>query len=110
MKILIVPMAALAETHGPSGRCRLLAEGFKKTDTEVATCMAEDANYKAVEEVPNYFLDVPMPMGLPEFIAKRTFPLAQKLGIVSKKTVDSFDQVLRYTGNLNHGYLKTSAG
>ncbi len=29
MKVLLVPMAAMAETSGPSRRCRLLAEGFK---------------------------------------------------------------------------------
>ena len=68
MKILIVPMAAPAETHGPSGRCRTLAEEFKKADTEVATCMAEDLNYSVIKGVPNYFLDVPLPLGLPKVI------------------------------------------
>ena len=28
MKILIVPMAAMAETSGPSSRCAALAKGF----------------------------------------------------------------------------------
>ena len=42
MKVLIVPMAAMAETAGPSLRCHLLAEGFIDAGFEVATCMAED--------------------------------------------------------------------
>lgn len=108
MKILIVPMAALAETHGPSSRCGLLAKGFRDAGTEVATCMAEDVNFRSMEGVPNWYLDVPMPLGLPKGIAKRTFPIAQKLGITAKKTVNSFDQVLRFTGNLDYGYLKKS--
>ena len=28
MRILIVPMAALAETHGPVARCQTMAYGF----------------------------------------------------------------------------------
>ena len=108
MKILIVPMAAMAETHGPSSRCRSLALGFRSAGFEVATCMAEDVNYRKIDGVPNYFLDVPMPLGLPEAIAARAFPIAQKLGITSRKAVDSFDQVLWFTGNLDYRYLAKS--
>ena len=108
MKILIVPMAAMAETHGPAQRCRIMAEGFRSAGIEVATCMAGDVNYKEIEGVPNYYLDIPMPLGLPKIIAARLYPAAQKLGITSKKTVDSFDEVLRLTGNLDHDYLKKS--
>ena len=107
-KILIVPMAAMAETAGPSFRCKQLVEGLMTVGIDVATCRAKDVNYKSVEGVQNYFLDIPMPMGLPKPIATRTFPIAQKLGITSKKTVNSFDQVLRFTGNLNYKYLKKS--
>ena len=108
MKILVVPMAAMAETAGPSSRCRQLVEGFRLAGIDVATCRAEDVNYKSIDGVQNYFLDIPMPMGLPKPIATRTFPIAQKLGITSKKTVNSFDQVLRFTGNLDYKYLKKS--
>ena len=48
MRILIVPMAAMAETSGPTGRCKLLAEGFKDAGIEAATCMAKDMNYKPI--------------------------------------------------------------
>lgn len=108
MKILLAPMAALAETAGPASRVRLLAEGFREAGIEVATCAAEDVNFREIEGVRNFFLDVPMPMGLPKVIATRTFPVAQKLGITARKTVTSFDQVLRFTGNLDYKYLRKS--
>lgn len=108
MKILIVPMAAMAETSGPSSRCRLLAEGFAREGFKVATCRAEDVNYRPVEGIRNYFLDVPMPLGLPAPVAERIFPIAQKTGISSRKRVDSFDQVLYLTGNLDYQYIKKS--
>ncbi len=108
MKILLVPMAAMAETSGPSGRCRLLAEGFREAGFEIATCRAEDVNYKAIEGIYNYHLETPMPFGLPRAIASRTFPIAQKLGITSRKTVSSFDEVLWFTGNLDYRYLEKS--
>lgn len=108
MKTLIVPMAAMAETSGPSSRCCLLAEEFVKAGLEVATCSAEDVNFRPFEGIRNYRLDVPMPLGLPAPIAKRMFPIAQKTGITSRKRVDSFDQVLYMTGNLDHDYIKRS--
>ena len=108
MKLLLIPMSAIAETAGPVSRCRRITEALKDAGAEVATCMAEDVNFKAVDGVRNYFLDIPMPLGLPAFIAKRTFPIAQKLGITSRKTVSSFDDVLRITGNLDYNYLKKS--
>ena len=108
MRVLLVPMAAMAETSGPSGRCRLLAEGFRDAGIETATCIAKDVNYKDIEGIYNYFLDTPMPLGLPKVIASRTFPIAQKLGITARKTVSSFDEVLWLTGNLDHRYLRVS--
>ena len=104
--ILIVPMAALAETHGPVSRCRSMAYGFMDAGLDVATCMAQDMNYRVMNGVPNYHLDVPMPLGLPGVIATKVFPLAQSLGISSKKTVNSFDQVLWLTGNLDQKYMR----
>ena len=108
MKILIVSMAAMAETSGPSSRCRLFVEGFAGAGLEVATCRAEDVNFKPFDGIKNFYLDVPMPMGLPAPIAKRVFPFAQKTGITSRKKVDSFDQVLFMTGNLDYNYIKKS--
>lgn len=108
MKVLVSSMAAMAETAGPSKRSRLLIENLKKANINVATCIAEDVNYKATINVKNYYLEVPMPLGLPKFIAKRTFPIAQKLGIIQRKDVKSFEDVLHFTGNNNYKYLVKS--
>lgn len=107
-KILIVPMPAMAETAGPGSRCRILAEGFKNAGMEVCTCMARDVNYIELDGIKNYKLEIPTPMGMPKISAKFFFPLVQKLGITSKKTVKSFEQVLFFTGNLDKRYLKKS--
>ena len=108
MRILIVPMAALAETHGPVSRCQTMAYGFLNAGLDVATCMAQDLNYRVMNGITNYHLEVPMPLGLPKAAATKVFSLAQKLGIASKKRVDSFDQVLWLTGNLDQTYLRKS--
>lgn len=108
MRILIVSMAAMAETSGPSGRCRMLAEGFRDAGIETVACRARDVNYKPIQGIYDYYLDTPMPFGLPRAVASRTFPIAQKLGITSRKTVKSFDEVLWFTGNLDYRYLGKS--
>jgi len=108
MRVLLVPMAAMAETSGPSGRCWILAEGFRDCGINTATCVAKDVNYKEIDGIYNYYLDTPMPLGLPKAIATRMFPIAQRLGITSRKTVGSFDEVLWFTGNLDYGYLSAS--
>ena len=108
MKILVSSMAAMAETAGPSGRARLLAEHFRNAGIEVATCMAEDVNYRPIDGINNYYLEVPMPLGLPKAIASRTFPIAQKLGIIERKNVRSFEEVLHFTGNIDYDYLAKS--
>ena len=101
-------MSAMAETAGPSRRAWLLVQDFKDAGIEVATCMAEDVNYSPMDGVKNYFLEVPMPLGLPKAIASRTFPIAQKLGIIERKNVESFEDVLHFTGNIDYGYLEKS--
>ena len=108
MKVLISSMSAMAETAGPSGRAGLLAEHLKDAGIEVATCIAEDVNYKPIEGVKNYYLEVPMPLGLPKAIATKTFPIAQKLGIIERKNVKSFEDVLHFTGNIDYNYLLKS--
>ena len=108
MKILIVPMSAMAETAGPISRCRLMAEKLKRTNVEVATCIAKDINYIKIEGIRNYDLCIPTPLSLPLFIADKAIPTVQKLGITAHKTVRSFDEVLCLTGNLNYRYLRKS--
>jgi len=107
-KVLIVPMAAMAETAGPATRCRLLAEGFRNAGLEVCTCMARDVNYTELEGIKNYKLEVPTPMGMPKISADLFFPLVQKLGLNAKKTVKSFDEVLFFTGNLDKRFIRKS--
>ena len=108
MKVLIVPMTAMAETSGPGKRCRVIAEILKNNGIDTATCMARDVNYVKINGIRNYDLEIPTPLGMPGFIAGFFFPLIQKTGIAAKKTVSSFDQVLYFTGNLNKRYLKKS--
>lgn len=108
MRILLVPMAAMAETGGPAARTRQLAAGFMRAGFEVGVCAARDVNYRQIEGTREFPLAVPMPMGLPAPIARRTFPVARKLGITARKEVHSFDEVLRFTGNLSYDYLKRS--
>ena len=108
MKILVSAMSAMAETAGPSGRARLLVEHLKASGIGVATCMAEDVNYKPIIGVKNYYLEVPMPLGLPKAIASHIFPIAQKLGVIEKKNIGSFEDVLYITGNIDYKYLSKS--
>jgi hypothetical protein len=60
MKILIAPMAALAETSGPITRARASAVKAKERGHEVALCAAEDRNYSPVDNVNNYYAPVPI--------------------------------------------------
>lgn len=59
MKILIAPMAAMAETSGPITRARALAIKAKERGHEVAFCAAEDviiARWKALKITMLLFL------------------------------------------------------
>ena len=108
MRVLVVPMSAMAETAGSFSRVLLLTDALKEADIDTAVCLARDVNYRPIDGVKSYFLSVPMPLGLPKMIAAHTFPIAQKLGITSRKSVNSFDDVLHLTGNTDYKYLKQS--
>lgn len=108
MRVLLVPMAAMAETSGSFSRVKIIEEALRSSGVKTALCAARDMNYRDIEGVKSYELPVPSPMGLPMAIARHTFPVAEKLGITSRKTVSSFEEVLFLTGNLNYGYLKRS--
>lgn len=49
MKVLVVPMSAMAETAGSFLRATLLVKALKEANIETAVCMAEDVNYKPIE-------------------------------------------------------------
>lgn len=106
MKVLISPMSAMAETHGSQIREAALATELLEQEHEVAFCADEDQNYRPIKNVKNYPAPVPSPFGLPAFLGKNLFALAQTLGIQQRKQVDSFEQVLFFTGNTNVRYFQ----
>lgn len=106
MRILIVPLPVLAPTQGSQGRVRKLIEGFKSAGFEVATCAALDDNFKKDKDVFNYFLDVPIPMGLPNKLGRNLFQVATKLGVTQRKAVHSFEEILFLTGALSASYFE----
>ena len=108
MRVLVVPMSAMAETAGSFSRMVLLTDALKEANIDTAVCLAQDVNYRPIDAVKSYFLSAPMPLGLPKMIATHTFPVAQKLGITSRKSVNSFDDVLHLTGNTDYKYLQKS--
>ena len=108
MRILLVPMPAMAPTAGPFSRTRLLANAFQARGFSTALCAAEDVNYRTIPGIPNYFLSVPAPFGMPEAIGLRAFSFAEKLGLPGKKPVRSFEEVLHFTGATAYSYFKKS--
>ncbi len=106
MKVLITPMSAMAETGGPFSRARALALELVRQGHEAAFCAGEDVNYKPVEGIHNYPAPVPSPLGLPGFIGKRLFRMAQKTGAQQSKAVHSFEEVLLFAGALAGKYIQ----
>ena len=87
MKILFVPMACRGETAGTLKRRRPCGG--------ISACRGQDRPVPGAEE---FHFSAPMPMGLPEFLGRRAFPMSEKLGIRRIKTVHSFEGVLRLCG------------
>lgn len=108
MRVLVIPMAAMAETSGSFHRATMLMNSMKQAGIETALCAAKDINFKKVLGTKTFFLSTPMPLGLPEKIATKVFPFAQKMGITAHKTVKNFEEVLFLTGNIDYKYLKRS--
>lgn len=106
MKILITPMGAMAETSGPFSRTKKIANACLKKGHEVALCAAEDVNYQPIKGVKNYYAPVPSPFGLPMFLGKNLFKVAQKLGIQKKKEIHSFEEVLHISGAISKTHFK----
>ena len=107
-RVLIVPMAAMAQTAGSLSRAVTLGRTLESKGHTVALCVASDVNHTKPTLLKEYPFETPAPLGLPAFIGMRTFPIAQKLGITSKKEVKSFEEVLHLTGNIDYKYLKES--
>jgi UDP:flavonoid glycosyltransferase YjiC (YdhE family) len=105
MKVLIAPMAALAETSGPFSRAKALALGLLQQGHTPAFCAAKDINYQPVEGVREYFAPLPSPMGLPMAIGKRMFTVARRLGLQQRRKVRSFEQVLFIVGAIQRRFF-----
>lgn len=105
MKVLIAPMAAIAETSGPFSRAKALAIGLLQKGDTPAFCAAQDINYQRVEGVREYFAPVPSPMGLPMTVGKRAFAIAQRLGIQQRRKVRSFEEVLFIVGAIQEKFF-----
>jgi len=101
MRILIAPMAAMAETSGPFSRAVTLCKELIEKHHVVAFCAAKDVNYHDIENVKNYFAPVPSPLGMPSFIGENVLKIVQILGIQQKRKVNSFEEVLHFVGATN---------
>ena len=103
MKILVVPMLARSRMGGPWSRAQQITRAFLSRGHEVTLAWGDDGN--CVDPVaPTFEIPVPSPLGLPEAIARHTFPLASRLGLMGRKPVHSFEEVLWLTGALDYRY------
>ena len=103
MKVLVVPMLARSQMGGPWTRAKRVAQAFRDGGHEVTLAWGDDGN--CVDPGgPTLEIPVPSPLGLPEAIARHTFPLASRLGLMGRMPVHSFEEVLWLTGSLDYRY------
>ncbi len=105
MRVLIAPMAAMAETSGPFSRAKALALGLLQSGDTPALCAAKEINYQPVAGVREYFAPIPSPMGLPMAMGKRAFGMAQRLGLQQRRKVHSFEEVLFIVGAIKEFFF-----
>ena len=93
-------MVARSRMGGPWSRAQRVARAFQDGGHEVTLAWGDDGN--CVDPIaPTLEIPVPSPLGLPEAIARHTFPLASRLGLMGRKPVHSFEEVLWLTGALD---------
>ena len=96
-------MLARSQMGGPWSRAQQIARAFLSRGHEVTLGWGDDGN--CVDPIaPAFQIPVPSPLGLPEAIARHTFPLASHLGLMGRKPVHSFEEVLWLTGSLDYRY------
>lgn len=96
-------MLARSQMGGPWSRAQQIARAFLSRGYQVMLAWGDDGN--CVDPVASTFeIPVPSPLGLPEAIARYTFPLASRLGLMGRKPVHSFEEVLWLTGSLDYRY------
>lgn len=100
-------MVARSRMGGPWSRAQRVARAFQDAGHEVTLAWGDDGN--CVDPVaPTLEIPVPSPLGLPEAIARHTFPLASRLGLMGRKPVHSFEEVLWLTGALDERYTRAA--
>lgn len=100
-------MLARSQMGGPWSRAQQIARAFLSRGHEVTLGRGDDGN--CVDPVaPTFEIPVPSPLGLPEAIARHTFPLASRLGLMGRKPVHSFEEVLWLTGSLGYRYSRAA--
>ena len=96
-------MVARSRMGGPWSRAQRVARAFQDAGHEAVLAWGDDGN--CVNPIaPTLEIPVPSPLGLPEAIARHTFPLASRLGLMGRKPVHSFEEVLWLTGSLDYRY------
>lgn len=100
-------MVARSRMGGPWSRAKRVARAFRDGGHEVTLAWGDDGN--CVDPGgPTREIPVPSPLGLPEAIARHTFPLASRLGLMGRKPVRSFEEVLWLTGALDERYTRAA--
>lgn len=100
-------MVARSRMGGPWSRAQRVARAFRDGGHEAVLAWGDDGN--CVNPVaPTLEIPVPSPLGLPDAIARHTFPLASRLGLMGRKPVRSFEEVLWLTGALDERYTRVA--
>ena len=100
-------MVARSRMGGPWSRAQRVARAFRDGGHEVSLAWGDDGNCSDPGG-PTLEIPVPSPLGLPEAIARHTFPLASRLGLMGRKPVHSFEEVLWLTGALDESYTRAA--
>lgn len=100
-------MVARSRMGGPWSRAKRVARAFRDGGHEVTLAWGDDGNCSDPGG-PTLEIPVPSPLGLPEAIARHTFPLASRLGLMGRKPVRSFEEVLWLTGALDEHYARAA--
>lgn len=100
-------MVARSRMGGPWSRAKRVARAFRDGGHEVTLAWGDDGNCSDPGG-PTLEIPVPSPLGLPEAIARHTFPLASRLGLMGRKPVRSFEEVLWLTGALDERYTRAA--
>ena len=100
-------MVARSRMGGPWSRAQRVARAFQDDGHEVTLVWGDDGNCSDPGG-PTLEIPVPSPLGLPGAIARHTFPLASRLGLMGRKPVHSFEEVLWLTGALDERYTRAA--